>query len=223
MLKKLVPVRSPSLAATQPQSPTRTISRSSCSLCSDNRFPNDGVRLADSHEWAGVDAQQRSAGWRQRRMNLLVVTNLYPPQSWAGTAGLLLISYGACGTEAPHSGTRQQCTSPSTNSVGPSGKRWTQRLNLKKEVMKVVFVARPAATPSHSIQCAHVRSCSTASAGTEFCLATDLLVATGLLFRGPMHRATSRGFCTRSSSTPNAWPVSDKYRLVQPQRPCDLR
>ena len=37
---------------------TRTVSSSSCSLCSDNRFRNDGC-LADTHHCMdGVDAQQ---------------------------------------------------------------------------------------------------------------------------------------------------------------------
>ena len=37
---------------------TRTISRSSCSLCSENRFRNDGCLAETHHCMEGVDAQQ---------------------------------------------------------------------------------------------------------------------------------------------------------------------
>ena len=37
---------------------TRTISSASCSLCSDNRFRNDGCLAETHHCMEGVDAQQ---------------------------------------------------------------------------------------------------------------------------------------------------------------------
>ena len=66
-------------------------------------------------------------------MNLLVVTNLYPPRSWAATAAPLLISSGACRNEghniqvlssdAPHLG--------ASSGLGPSGEAVDRRLQLK--------------------------------------------------------------------------------------------
>ena len=91
-------------------------------------------------------------------MNLLVVTNLYPPQELGGYGRSIAdFVWGlrerrhhiqVLSSNAPHLG--------ANSDLGPSGKRWTGDSNLK-EVMKVVFgrCKTDNAKPLIDPMCAH--------------------------------------------------------------------
>ena len=141
----------------------------------------------------GADAQQVIRWLGNARMNLLVVTNPYPPQERRARPVYADFVWGLR-TEAPHSVLSSNAPHLGTNRPGPSGETVDRDLTKGSWRRWCSAVARPSIPAIDRSNAALIRSGSTASRGRN-CWQSRLArpVSAPLEAR---YRATSRGFCT---------------------------